>query len=155
MTAPAPDPLAQFPIPMVRAVAREAECDAIRVHAFLSAAGLDRSPALTRDVLLHLAVGLRLLTWESAGVTAHRAAGLPAGRDVVVAALQAAAHQAPLDPDLPVRVVWFHAENFSWDACDYDADVQIDVLDGSDAVDAIAEFLWAARHVARRPRAEG
>jgi hypothetical protein len=140
---------------MVRAVAHEAERDAIRVHAFLSAAGRDRSPTLTRDVLLHLAVGLRLLTWALAGVTTHRAAGLPAGRDVVVAALQAAAHQATLDPDLPIRVVWFHAENFSWDAGDFDADVLIDVLDGADAIDAIAEFVWAARHVARRPRAEG
>lgn len=74
----------------------------------------------------------------------------PAGRDVVVDALQAAAHQAPLDPDLAVRVVWFHAENFSWDTPD-DVDVLIDVLDGADAVDAIAEFLWAAR----RPRTEG
>ena len=75
---------------------------------------------------------------------------------MVVDALQAAAHQVPLDPGLPVRVIWFHAENLSWDAPgDFDADVLIDVLDGADAVDAITEFPWAARHVARRPRAEG
>jgi hypothetical protein len=56
----------------------------------------------------------------------------------------------------PVRVVWFYTENLSRDAPgDVDADVQIDVLGGADAVAVIAEFLWSARHVARRPRAEG
>jgi len=152
----AADPLAAFPPSLVRSVAREAARDADRVVAFLDAAGLtDRSLRLPRIVLLHLGAGLRLMAWEAAGVTGHRAEGIPAGRDVVVAALRNAARPDDLDPDLPVRVVGFHADRFSWDAPDLlDADVLLDALDGDDAAEAVAEFLWAARRRPAPPRAD-
>ena len=145
-----PHPLGALPDNLIRAVAREADRDADRVLAFLSALGLTPTPCrpirLPREALLFLGAGLRLLAWEADGITAHRDAGLPPAREVVTAAVRALAAPAPLDPSLPVRVVRFHAEHFSWDApVLLDADVLIGTLDEDLAAEAIAEYLWAAR----------
>jgi hypothetical protein len=148
-----------FPPQMTRAIEREAGRAADRVAAFLSAsagvATVERPRSFPRDALLHLAVGLRMSDWEDAGVTAHRSAGLPAAADILATAAGALRGSAALDPRLPSRYVKYYADHFSWDAPDsLGAEVLVGDLDGAEAAEAVARFLWAARRPSV-PRTEG
>jgi hypothetical protein len=88
-----------------------------------------------------------MLAWEAQGFIAHRNAGLPGGREVVLGAFRWLAEPGRVDPSLPVRVLSILVNRFSWAArAELDSDVLLDGLDSDDGVAAVAEFLWAARH---------
>jgi hypothetical protein len=152
-------PRVGFPPQMTRAIEREAGRAADRVAAFLSASAeevvVERPRRFPQDALLYLAAGLRMSDWEDAGVTAHRSAGLPAAADVLATAAGALRGSAALDPLLPGRYVKYYADHFSWDASDlFGADVLVGDLDGAEAAEAVARFLWAARQPSA-PHTEG
>jgi hypothetical protein len=148
----------QLPPDLTRGTAWEAARDADRVARFLAALGLEGRPGrplpVPTGVLLALGAGVRLLAWESQGLTLHRDAGLPSALDVLRNAILALRTPGRLDPELPAAVLRLWAENFYWlGAEEFGADVLIDALDTGEGVAALAELLWAAsgRAVTDRP----
>lgn len=148
-----------YPHDLIRAVAVEADRDADRVITFLRALGLDASTGRPRHLppafLLAVGPGLRLLAWEANGYTAHTDAGLPDARTVLRDTFLAATTPERLDPRLPVGVLAVFVERFAWAAREaLGADVMLGDLDpdGESAAEAVAEFLWTARHTASDPQ---
>ncbi len=141
------------------AVAREATRDAENVAVFLRELGFvpsaDRPVRLPPRFLLHLGAALRLLVWESVGLRVHQDSGLPRAEQAIIDAfglLEGPAVAGTEHPvELPRSVVALFVDRFAWHGRrDLDSDVVLDDhVDEDDLVDALAELLWDARHVAK------
>jgi hypothetical protein len=140
-----------YPLAMVEAVAAEAVRSADRVITFLDAAGLSASPDhplhLPPEFLLTVGAGLQFLLWEINGYTVHLDAGLLAAKDVIHNAFRAVKDRATFDSRLPVRVLGLYVDHFCWRArAELGAEILLDNLDPDVMAEAVAQFLWAARH---------
>ena len=144
--------LSALPTDLVNAVATDAARDADAVGLFLHQLGLSATPELPRKLplhfLLHLAAALRLLAWETQGFCFHHAAGLPPARQALHEAFRTL-HDPDTNPSaLCVSVLRLTLECFAWNGPrDLNADVALDDLSDEAAVDVLAEFLWASRHL--------
>jgi hypothetical protein len=142
-----------FPTDLVNAVAASAARDADAVGLFLRELGLSATPEQPRRLpvsfLLHLAAALRLLAWETQGFCFHHAAGLPAARQAIHDAFRTL-HDPDAHPsELCVSVLRLTLERFAWNGPrDLQTDIALDDLSDEAALDVLAEFLWASRHLA-------
>jgi hypothetical protein len=144
-----------FPAALSRAAVREGRYYAVLASIFLdrieTAYSHNRTYRIPLAAVLQLGAALRLLTWENAGITAHRSAGLPPAREALITAARVLAGVGSPDPEFPTRVLGVYLDCFAWDAPDIlKADAVVSPLQVEEdvAVKAVAEFLWAAR----RPR---
>jgi hypothetical protein len=148
----------EYPAELIQFAVDEAERDADEVAAFLAAAGLAPPPGETRGfppgVLLDLGAVVRLRRWEAAGYSVHVDAGLPtAGQalnHVINILIAAAKNRASLKTaGVLGRVVFgVTVSRFAWTARpEFGADVALDVDDDDALVEAMAQFLWAHRHI--------
>src|SRR4029079_12650299 len=99
--------------------------------------------------LLHLGAALRLLIWECRGFYFHRLAGLPSAEEAIDNALQA---RAPSEASKSTRfceaVLGVAIAHFSWHGLsELNTYIALDPLDTDHSIDALAEFLWANRHL--------
>jgi hypothetical protein len=148
--------IANFPPEMVAAAAEDAGRDADRVGLFLHTLGLRGAPEkplrLPLGFLPHLGAALRLYQWEAQDFFFHRAAGLPEARQAMRDAVQSLTDPNADPSELCVSVLRLAMERFAWHARrDLDADVALDDLFDDAALDALAEYLWASRHVETAP----
>jgi hypothetical protein len=138
---------------MVHAVTAAAARDADAVGQFLHELGLAGIPQqplkLPARFLLHLAAALRLSAWETQGFAFHHDAGLPAADQAICDALHGFA-DANANPDqLCIAVMRLSLERLAWNGLrDWDADISLDDLSDDQALDVLAQFLWASRPVA-------
>jgi len=145
--------LSAFPTELVNAVTTDAARDADAVGLFLHEIGLAASPEQPRQLplrfLLHLAAALRLLAWETQGFCFHHAAGLPPARQAIHEAFRTL-HDPDANPrELCISVLRLTLERFAWNGPrDLNADIALDDLSDEAALDVLAEFLWACRHLA-------
>jgi hypothetical protein len=160
MAAIQPRPLvADIPPDCVAFAAAEAARDANAVGLFFRALGLTASPEkpipMPASFLLQLGAALRLLRWESQGFFYHRQAGLPEAREAIRGVLLAVRHSGSDATECCLGVLRLSVERFAWSRGDASAgDVAVDDLTDDAALDALAEYLWAACHAERtdRPR---
>src|SRR5262249_48991571 len=136
---------------MVSAVEADAGRDADRVAMFLDALGIRGTPDQPKPIphkfLFHLGAALRLLAWEARGFTFHRAAGLPRARQAIRDAFNALGEPDADPTQLCLAALRFSVERLAWNGPrDLGADVVLDELTEDAALDALAEFLWTARH---------
>ena len=145
-------PLPDVPADMITAVASGAARDAERVGLFLHEIGLSACPNQPRNLpagfLLHLAAALRLLVWETQGFFFHQADGLPSARQAIRDAFHALQDPGADPRDFCVHVLRLSLERFAWNGPrDLHADIALDDLSDDAALDVLAEFLWASRHL--------
>jgi hypothetical protein len=138
---------------MVDAVSAAAARDADAVGQFLHDLGLAGTPQqplkLPARFLLHLAAALRLSAWETQGFCFHHFAGLPPAPQAICDALQAFADSDANPDQLCIAVMRLSLERFAWNGLrDWNADIALDDLRDDQALDVLAEFLWANRDVA-------
>jgi hypothetical protein len=141
-----------LPPDMVDAVTAAAARDADAVGQFLRDMGLTGTPEqplkLPARVLLHLAAALRMAAWETQGYTFHHDAGLPAADQAICDALNGFADASASPDPLCIAVLRLSVERFAWNGLrDWNADIALDDLRDDQALDVLAEFLWANRHV--------
>jgi len=123
------------------------------VAAFLRSAGIEPTPekpiVLPRTFLLNLAAALRLIHWELLGLQVHLEAGLPRAEEAFLGVLNSLSGEPRGEGiELATAVLVLHIRQFAWDArSEWHASVALGSLDGDEALDALAEFLWARRHV--------
>ena len=151
LAAPFPPVDLPFPPDLISAVRDQAERDANCVAVFLAALGLEASQekhlCLPANFLLYLGGALRLWLWEQQGLYLHRDAGLPDARQAIKDAFRSLAEPNLDARKIGVRILYLLAERFAWHApAALGADVVLDDLGGDAALEALAEFLWAARH---------
>jgi hypothetical protein len=132
-------------------VKSEAERDADRVALFLRSHGVqgtrEKPIALPMSFLLHLGAAMRLHHWEEQGFSLHRTAGLPDAGRAIKAAVQSLTDPGTARTALCESVVRLSLDRFAWHGRrDLEADVALDEMIDDDALDALAEFLWASRH---------
>jgi hypothetical protein len=153
MDAKPTPPTRAFPPDMVHAVTIADAREADAVGQFLHDLGLVGTPQqplkLPARFLLHLAAALRLSAWETQGFFIHHDAGLPAADQAICDALYAFA-DAKANPDqLCIAVMRLSVERFAWnDLRHWKADIALDDLSDDQALDVLAQFLWANRPVA-------
>jgi hypothetical protein len=145
-------PESAFPADMVSAVATSAARDADAVGLFLRELGLSASPDQPRRLparfLRHLAAGLRLLLWETQGFFFHQAAGLPSAHQAIGDAFQALHDPNADSREFCIRVLRLSLERFAWNGPrELQADIALDDMNDDAALDVLAEFLWASRHL--------
>jgi hypothetical protein len=143
--------VAGFPPDCLAFVAIEAARDADVTTFFLGTLGFQASPGkpvrLPARFLLHLGAALRLLRWEVHGFYYHRAAGLPDAAEAIREALLSAQDPAADPKEFCVAVLRLTVERFAWAGCAVmAADVAVDELADEQALEALAEYLWANRH---------
>jgi hypothetical protein len=147
-----PSSIPDFPAEMIASVATNASHDADCVGLFLKQLGLEASPEKPRTLpvgfLLQLAAALRLLVWESQGFFFHRQAGLPEARQAIRDAFQALAKPDADPTEFCEAVIRLSVQRFAWcGPYDLAANVGLDDLTDDAALDALAEYLWATRHI--------
>ncbi len=133
---------------MIKAVAVDASRDADLVHLFLSKAGLlgtsEKPIRLPAAFLLRLGSALRLLVWETQGLSFHRAAGLPESREAVHQAVLSLSEPDADSTDFCKSVFRLSIQHFAWSGVvDLGADVFIDEFEEDALLDALADYLWA------------
>jgi hypothetical protein len=133
-------------------IVASATLDADRVAAFLRLIGLKASPqqpiALPRSFLLHLGAAFRLLAWEERGFHFHGGAGLPAAEQVFGDTFSSLSDPGADPTELCGAILSLNIQRFAWHGPrDLAADVVLDELTDDAALDAVAEFLWANRHI--------
>jgi hypothetical protein len=148
-TLPADD----LPTDLVNAATAAAARDAEHVGLFLRELGLVGTPEqpvpLPARFLFHLAAALRLLVWESQGFFLHQAAGLPSADQALDDAFAALLDPSADPTELGIQVLRLSLERFAWHGLgELNADIALDDLTDDAALDVLAEFLWASRHVA-------
>ena len=146
-------PARAFPADMINAITAAAQRDADAVGFFLRQLGLAGSPQqplkLPAGFLLYLAAALRLFFWETQGFAFHRAAGLPPARQALADAFAALADVNANPTELCVAVRRLSVERLAWNGLrHWNADIALDDLRDDQALDVLAEFLWANRHLA-------
>jgi len=120
----------------------------------LGLAGTPQQPLkLPASFLLHLAATLRLSAWETQGFSFHLDAGLPPAHQAIGDALHVFADANANPAQLCIAVMRLSLERFAWNGLrDWNADIALDDLGDDQALDVLAEFLWANRPVATTNR---
>jgi len=152
------------PIEAVRAVIREAEADADAAATLLDAVGFranlgpDQKVRLPARVLLGLGLAMRLFRWEAAGIRLHLEAGLPTGKEFLMAVCASATEPGGGPADVMVAsalntVQDIQVYGLSWcGPTDLGADVVLGTPEDETLfLDGVAELLWAMRHPAGDP----
>lgn len=142
--------LSRFPAELLDAVRDEAEASADRVAAFLHAAGWRPGQRLrcSEEGLLALDAALRLLDWETRGITAHRAAGLPDAASALNAAVEAILGRADANSSrrTGVALLAVFAERMAWGAGrELAAQVELGEADDEALVEALANLIYDTR----------
>jgi hypothetical protein len=142
------DSLSEYPIEMVSAVAIEAARQAELACAFLNFLGIPASKNLPAAFLLHLGAAMRLISWESHGFFFHGDGSVPEGKEAIRDAFRSLAAPKADPTGLCVNVLRLSIERFAWTGQrDLHADMALDDITDDAALDALAEFLWASRHI--------
>ncbi len=95
---------------------------------------------------LQLGAAMRLLLWESQGFYLHREAGLPSADEAILNALLSFTTPEFWSADFCRAVLQLSLARFAWHGpLELAADVALDELP-DDALDMLAEHLWASRH---------
>jgi hypothetical protein len=148
---------------VVECFVREAEYMARLTIRFIDHTGIfpadqrrERPVALPAEFLLELAAVLRIAIWERNGLRVRIAADLPLAEDSYFELVERAAHRPEsfsseiVSPPLHRRVMQAVLSQLAWNGRrDLDADVLLgrpDAADDDNALEAMAEFLWARRH---------
>ncbi len=153
-----PAPLRHLPPDMVRAAVDCALEDADMVETFLrDVCGLppapDRRLTVTAEWLCDLGAALRLYLWQERGIEPRQ---LDPELPDFATALRNLVRQGRPDPgdsltglptgELSKRVFDAHIEHFSWvSGLELDAPVTLGPADEEAVLEALADFLWAAR----------
>ena len=147
---PTSQELSRFPAELLDAVRDEAEASADRVAAFLHAAGWRPGQPLrcSEEGLLALDAALRLLDWETRGITAHRAAGLPDAESALDAAVESLLGRTDGTTlrRTGVAVLAVFAERMAWGAGrELAAQVELGEADDEALVEALVNLIYNTR----------
>lgn len=154
---PTPPASAVCPPELIALVVEQATRDAELVCHILTSVGLAPPPGgvrcLPADFLRELGAAVRLLHWETAGLTIHLEAGLPAAGDAIRQVFRDAVGRLK-DPSAPapdlalsraVRRLTF--DRLAWTGpADLRAEIVLDAPDEDVLVEAMARILWDRRH---------
>lgn len=145
------------PAEALAAVVRDAERDADGVAALLDEFGFRRAGPgdppvrLPAQFLLGLGVVMRLATWESKGLFAHREVGIPSVTEVLQDVVRRTARLDDVGPDPAVVMLWLKVLDlsigrFAWEGqSTLGADVLVGDADEDALLDALARLCWACR----------
>jgi hypothetical protein len=148
--------LEPYPPDLLARVGQQAAEDADFVIALLRELGLAPPPGETREFsarsLLELGAAGRLFGWERRGLDLHREAGLPSARDALFRVFDVdeppARDPSAADciPILAAAVFVLTVERLAWTGPrDLRAEILLDIPEGDDHIDAMAQFLWDNR----------
>jgi len=135
---------------IIEAVIREAQESAVVVGRFLQSVDSSVVRCLSHDILLKLDAWTRIFRWERAGVSGHLESGIPSSAEVLADVEREFRGQPAVYPvqELGRRVFVFALQSMSWrlNATYLEAEI-IDTTAPEELLDALAQLLWANRHL--------